>query len=206
MFFTHTHTHPHTHTQTIITKNWNRIQINLNQVNILNWQHPHQFSPNSFRLVLRQTNKRWRREKVTTQGSQNLACLMRLYSGGQFTIAEAKLESSLCIEINRRFPFPLCYFNPSYNSPGVGGSPMFFKYVQNRTNAWPQVFKKYALNHLFVILFPDKITSWQVQPQLQLNWIFLSSFVLVRNIWFATLKVTFTVWNSLPEFFCLFVL
>ena len=51
-------------------------------------------------------------EKVTTPGSQNLACLVRLYSGGQWTIAEAKLASSLCIEINRRFPFPLCYFIP----------------------------------------------------------------------------------------------
>ena len=59
----------------------------MNQVNILNWWESHQFSPNSFRLVFRQTNKRWRREKVTTPGSQNLACLVRLYSGGQWTIA-----------------------------------------------------------------------------------------------------------------------
>ena len=101
--------------KSIITKNWNRLQITLNQVNILNWWEPHQFSPNSFRLVLRQTNTRWRREKVTTPGSQNLACLVRLYSGShQWTIAEAKLESSLCIEVNTRFPFPLCYFIPSH--------------------------------------------------------------------------------------------
>ena len=66
--------------------------------------------PNSFRLVLRQTNKRWSREKVTTPGSQNLACLVRLYSGGQWTTAESKFESSLCIEINRRFPLPVWYF------------------------------------------------------------------------------------------------
>ena len=51
------------------------------KANILNWREPHQFpSPHSFRLVLRQTNKRWRREKVP--GSQNLACLVRQYSGG----------------------------------------------------------------------------------------------------------------------------
>ena len=97
--------------KSLITKNWNRLQITLNQVNILNWREPHQFSSNSFRLVLRQTNKRWRREKVTTPGSQNLACLVRLYSGGQWTIAEAKLTSSLCIGMNRRCPFPL-YFIP----------------------------------------------------------------------------------------------
>ena len=54
------------------------------------------------------------REKVTTPSSQNLACLVRLYSGGQWTVAEAKLESSLCLEINRRFPFPLCYFIPRF--------------------------------------------------------------------------------------------
>ena len=70
-------------------------------------------SPNSFPLVLRQANKGCRREKITTPGSQNLACLVRLYSGGQWTIAEAKLERSLCIKIYRRFPFPLCYFIPS---------------------------------------------------------------------------------------------
>ena len=91
-----------------------RISDTLNQVNILNWREPHQFSPNSFRLVLRQTNKRWRRKKFTTPGSQNRACLVRLYSGGQWSIAEAKLASSLCIEINRRFPFPLYYFILSF--------------------------------------------------------------------------------------------
>ena len=95
-------------------QNWNRLQITLTQVKILNWRELHQFSLNSFRLVLWQTNKRWRQEKVTTPGSQNLACLVRLYSRGQWTIAEAKLESSLCIEIYRRFPFPLCYFIPRY--------------------------------------------------------------------------------------------
>ena len=34
------------------------------------------------------------------------------YSGGQWTIAEAKLASSLCIRMNRRFPFPLCILFP----------------------------------------------------------------------------------------------
>ena len=84
-------------------------QITLNKVNILNWQEPHQFSPNCLRLVLRQTNKRWHRENVTTPGSQNLACLVRLYSGGLWTIAEAKLVSSLCR--NRRCPFPLLFYS-----------------------------------------------------------------------------------------------
>ena len=96
----------------MITKNWNRLQITLNQVNILNWRESHQFFPNSFWLVIQQSNKRWRREKVTTTGLQNLAFLVRLYSGGQWTIAEAKLESSLCLEIYTMFPFPLCYFIP----------------------------------------------------------------------------------------------
>ena len=99
----------------IITKNWIWLQITLNKVNILNWREPHQFSPIVFRLVLRQRNWICRREKVTTPGSQNLACLVRLYSGGQWTIAEAKLASSLCIGINRRCPFPLCYFIPRYD-------------------------------------------------------------------------------------------
>ena len=86
----------------------------LKNVYPLNWREPHQISPNCLRLVLRQTNKRCRREKVTTPCSQNVACLVRLYSGGQWTIAEAKLASSLCIGMNRRCPFPLCYFIPSY--------------------------------------------------------------------------------------------
>ena len=38
---------------------------------------------------------------------------MRLNSGGQWTIAESKFESSLCIEINRRFPFPLFFLIPT---------------------------------------------------------------------------------------------
>ena len=39
-----------------ITKELNWLQIRLNQVNILNWQEPHQFSSNCLRLVLRQSN------------------------------------------------------------------------------------------------------------------------------------------------------
>ena len=55
------------------------------------------------------------RIKTEQTNKQNLACLVRLYSGGQWTIAEAKLESSLCIEIYRTFPFPLCYLIPRLN-------------------------------------------------------------------------------------------
>ena len=47
-------------------------------------------------------------EKGHNPGSQNLACLVRLYSGGQWTIiAEAKLASSLCIGMNRRCPMSI---------------------------------------------------------------------------------------------------
>ena len=94
----------------MITKNWNRLQITLSQVNILNWREPHQISPNSIQLVPWQI-KDGIGKRVTIPFSHNLACLVRLYCGGQWTIAESKLESSL-IEINRRFPVPLCYFIP----------------------------------------------------------------------------------------------
>ena len=46
------------------------------------------------------------------QARKNLACLVRLYSGGQWTISEAKNESLLCIGSNRRCPFPLVILFP----------------------------------------------------------------------------------------------
>ena len=98
--------------KSIITKNWNRLQIRLNQVNILNWWEPHQFSPLS--STTSPTNKyKMTSGKGHNPGSQNLACLVRLYSGGQWTIAEAQLASSLCIRINRRCPFPLVILFPA---------------------------------------------------------------------------------------------
>ena len=54
-------------------------------------------------------------EKVTTPCSQNLACLARLNSRDEWTIAETKLITSVCIGINRRFPFPPTYFLPRSN-------------------------------------------------------------------------------------------
>ena len=43
-------------------------------------------------------------------GSQNLVCLARHYSRGQWTTVEKKLARSLCIGMNRRFPFRLVIF------------------------------------------------------------------------------------------------
>ena len=53
---------------TIITTNWNWLEIKLNKVNIFNW------------WVQRIRNFKRRREKAIIPGSQNLACLARLYT------------------------------------------------------------------------------------------------------------------------------
>ena len=57
-----------------------------------------------------------------------------LYPGGQWTIAEAKLKSSLCIKINRRFPFPLCYYIPRKKTIPFPTWPV--SWILDRTISW----------------------------------------------------------------------